>query len=59
MALETAEDVVRSVVASAELDGRTIDPHWRQILLRVAHGELKADEAVRMAREQLAMVVKG
>jgi hypothetical protein len=47
----TPEQEVASAVASTELDGGTIDPEWRKVLLRVADGSLSSDDAVRAAVE--------
>lgn len=40
------ERLVDGVIASAALDGRVIDCGWREVLLRIARGEVSADAVV-------------
>jgi hypothetical protein len=49
-----AEEIVTQVVASCELDGGSIAPWFREVLLKVAAGEMTADEAIQGERDRLA-----
>lgn len=55
--MRTPHEIVADVVASAALDGRRINPVWQQVLLRIATGELDADDAVKAVIADLQAVI--
>lgn len=52
MSYLSPEAAVRYAVASAALEGVTIDAQWQQVLLAVARDEVTADEAIGMAIDE-------
>lgn len=52
MSPEDVEDAADSVVIWGQLDGRTVDPIFRDMLIRVAAGELSADEVMKILRKE-------
>lgn len=46
------EYIVREVIANCELEGITVDIEWREMLTRLATGEITADEAIHLTIER-------